>query len=339
MKRLEDFENIIKILDSFLGGSKNGFNDNGQAQYNCPQCADENGGVPDGKHNLEVNVFIQKFQCWKCGETDGMKGNIGYLIKRYGSKRLYQEYKEEMLSIRKRSLYTFDEWDEAPIENFETFLTLPKTYSKINLKMPLDKRLVAYLKKRKIDQETIDKFSIGYTRWESENPRWSYRIIVPSFDKFGDLNYWVGRDYTGASPQKYCNCDADKKAIVFQDSLINYDAPIYLVEGIFDALRFPNCISLMGKVLVKDSLLYQTLYSQSNSEIVICLDSDTTEFETKKIYKLLDQGKLRGRIRYIRLGEESTPYKDFSEAYEEGGKKTMIDLIKNKKEYSILDLL
>ena len=49
------FSRIYNILASFLGESKQGFFDNGTSQYqwDCPECAEENGGVPDGKKNME----------------------------------------------------------------------------------------------------------------------------------------------------------------------------------------------------------------------------------------------------------------------------------------------
>ena len=48
------FSRIYNILTNILGESKQGFFDNGTSQYqfNCPECAEENGGVPDGKTNL-----------------------------------------------------------------------------------------------------------------------------------------------------------------------------------------------------------------------------------------------------------------------------------------------
>ena len=52
------------------------------------------------------------------------------------------------------------------------------------------------------------------------------------------------------------NCDGDKKKIIFTESNIQWDADIWLCEGIFDSLVHPNVIPLMGKVLLKDSELY-----------------------------------------------------------------------------------
>jgi len=48
------FDRIYNILTSFLGESKQGFFDIGTAQYqfNCPDCAEENGGLPDNKYKF-----------------------------------------------------------------------------------------------------------------------------------------------------------------------------------------------------------------------------------------------------------------------------------------------
>lgn len=53
------FDRIYNILTGFLGESKQGFFDNGTSQYqfNCPECAEENGGVPDGKTNFFLKVW------------------------------------------------------------------------------------------------------------------------------------------------------------------------------------------------------------------------------------------------------------------------------------------
>ena len=104
------FTKIYEILTEFLGESKQGSysNDVFQYQFNCPQCREENDGVPDGKFNLEVNLQLQRFHCWKCGDTDNMKGKISYLIKRYGNSSLYKSYKDEIESIRKTRMYDFN---------------------------------------------------------------------------------------------------------------------------------------------------------------------------------------------------------------------------------------
>ena len=56
------FDRIYMILVDILGESKQGGYDKDKFQYqfNCPQCKEENYGIPDGKYNLEVNLQKQE---------------------------------------------------------------------------------------------------------------------------------------------------------------------------------------------------------------------------------------------------------------------------------------
>ncbi len=339
------FQNIYNILVEILGESKQGYysDTTEQYQFDCCRCAEENGGIPDGKHNLEVLLSPTKglkYHCWKCGDTDNMRGNLGTLIKRYGNLSLYNDYKNEVNNIKNSRLYDINLFSEdSSQENRETFLKLPKTYKKIDLNALNDYRLKKYLSSRKITQEIIDRYNIGYTEWNDEDWTMRNRIIVPSYDSFGDLNFYVGRDFTGKAILKYKNCDADKLDMVFQESLIDWDSNVYLVEGVFDALTAPNFISLLGKSLVRDSRLYYSLLKKTNGKIVICLDGDTNIDETKKIYSMLNFGRLRNKIWYIRLGEGDIPYKDFGELYEAEGKDGIIRAIRSMKQFDEIDLI
>lgn len=330
------FSKIYDILASFLGESKQGSYIKGcmQYQWNCPTCAEEKGGV-DGKYNLETSFSLGKFHCWSCDS----KGNISYLIGRYGGNEKLKQYQEEIKSIEESKMYDLSSFIDRMMGNVDDngkILTLPKTYTKIVISELKNVKLKKYLEKRKITQDLIDKYNIGYTQWDGEEKSLRSRIIIPSYDNYGFLNYWVSRDFTGYENRiKYKNCTADKKEIIFKHNHINFDADIVLVEGILDSIYLPNAIPLMGKILLKDSFLYKTLYRNTKANIIICLDSDTTIEETKRIYNLLNIGRLRGKIRYIRMEE----YKDFGEVYEKCGKKGIIDLLKSSKKFDEIDLL
>lgn len=331
------FKKIYDILVDFLGESKQGEYDQSilQYQFNCPLCAEHNGGIPDGKFNLEVNMEKQKFLCWKDMETENMKGSISYLIKRFGSVSLYEAYKSEILNLKRLKLYDINYYSGITFEAQESFISLPKTFKKIDLAHCSDQRVVSYCLKRRIEQGIIDKFNIGYTTWDEKDKSWANRIIVPSYDSFGDLNYFVGRDFTEKSKQKYKNCDAEKKEIVFQESHINPDSDIILVEGTLDCIYANNTIPFLGKTISKDTELYRFLYNKANARIIIAIDADTDIEETKKIYNLLNFGRLKGKIWYIRLNK----YKDFGELYENFGKKGIITAIRSSKQFNELELL
>lgn len=330
------FEKIYRILEEILGASRQGdYNkDTDQYQFNCPCCAEENGGKPDNKYNLEVNLKLGKYNCWKCGDTDGTKGNIRYLVKKYGTPLLYKRYKDEITFLIKSKMYDINLFSAKKEEEDETFITLPRTFSKIDLSNCPD-TLRKYLEKRKIDQSIIDKFNIGYTSWNEYERMMRNRIIIPSYDEYGDLNYWVGRDFTGAQKIKYKNCNSDKKKIIFQESHINWDFDIILCEGAIDCLYPVNAISMLGKKLTKDTALFGSLTKRANGNIIIVLDSDTDITETKRIYSLLNFGRLKNKIWYVRMEK----YKDIGEVYENEGKKGIINTIKNKLQFKEYELV
>lgn len=338
------FEEIYKILVEFLGESKQGCYDKDtyQYQFGCPRCIDEYGENEALKYHLDVNLKDGIFKCWKCVTQDEeMQGKLGKLIKMYGSAELYKRYKEAIKSIKETHLYELSDFSGLTI-SFEpnTYVRLPITFRRINLEKCRDKRLIEYLEKRKINQDFIDKFSLGYTTWDESDYSMRNRIIIPSYDEFGDLNYYLGRDYTGKSKLRYKNCDADKKEIVFQESLINWDATIYLCEGSFDAMRFPsNGIAMLGKSLGNEYVLYKKLMERANADVVIVLDGDTAEIETKKLYKLLNVGRLSGKIKYVDLWNGISPYKDMSEIFEHEGKKGILNVLKQVKQYNEIDLI
>lgn len=333
-------ERIYNLLVSFLGDSKNEYDNKiYQYQFNCPCCAAQKGVITDNKYNLEINLKIGKFHCWACGETHNTKGNISKLIKLYGNLFILKEYKKEIDQLRLSKLYDLNAYKDN-FTNEEISLKLPDTFRKINLSTCNNKKLLKYLNKRKIDQKIINEFNIGFTNFNENDFLLKNRIIIPSYDEIGILNFWVGRDFTENDKKiKYYNSKADKKEIIFLESKINFDSNVILVEGAIDALYYPNTISLLGKSLKKDSYLYKTLYNKCNAKIIICLDGDTTLNETKNIYNILDIGRLKNKIYYVKLGTKEVPYKDFGEIFEKEGKIGIINTLKHKKQFSEIELL
>ena len=100
-----------------------------------------------------------------------------------------------------------------------------------------------YLRKRGINSADILKWKIGYC----EDGEYRNRIIIPSFNRDGNCNYFVARAWT-KDWLKYKNPPASKN-VVFNELMINWDEPIVLVEGIFDAIIADNSIPLLGSTL------------------------------------------------------------------------------------------
>lgn len=132
-----ELNNILFLLEEFLGKSKNGIDDNTQIQFNCPCCSMEKGMEHgDGKYNLEVNIRKNIFKCWVCGETNNMSGKISKLIKEYGNNDILKRYRNELYQIRQSKLYEyrFNKDDFKDDEYNDNFIQFPKGFSSISIK-------------------------------------------------------------------------------------------------------------------------------------------------------------------------------------------------------------
>lgn len=320
-------------MSSFLGSPKNDITDGGQLQFACPRCIDEKGQKEALKFNLEVNIF-KGFQCWSCCSADNeMKGSISKLIRLYGNDAIMKEYRDLIIEMRNEPLY------EIHFKNtFEPLLRkeaqLPPNFRPFNPNKYFPKKAIEYLKNRGIDWNIIKSFNLGYTAYDVDNKQVSSRIIIPSYNLYGELNYWTGRDYTCIEGrQKYFNPKVERKQLIFNEERIQWDANITLVEGPFDHLVVPNSIPLLGKSLTTDYEIYKSLIEKANANINIFLDGDAFD-SVIKIYKTLNQGNLKGRIRYIPVGQTYDP----SVLFEIGGRTAIINHLANAQTISDFQL-
>ena len=332
---MQELEKLYDILVLILGESKSGFDENTfQYQFPCPHCIDKYGNQEARKFNLEINLAKNVYSCWKCTSEgdDVMHGSIRKLIRKFGNNKLLEEYISIINSIRESKLYKieFNDFDTS-IAEIEK-LKLPKSFKLFKQNEHNNYGALKYLKDRGIGWDIIEKYNIGYTEKEDENKKGSYRIIIPSHDTFGTLNYWVGRDFLPKSDKfpsrlKYDNPKVEKKNIIFNEDKIQWDADITLVEGPFDHIVVPNSIPLLGKALNKEYKLYWDLISKCNAHCNIMLDSDAYN-TVKELYAFLNHGNLYNKIRYIPIEDGEDP----SSLYQKGGYKTIAEHLANARQ-------
>lgn len=318
---------LISVLNSFLGEPKHNYATDTQLQFCCPCCAERKGVESDNKYNLECNLTKGVYKCWVCGDTDGMKGRLSKLIKKYGNAQLLSEYKHIVKELKESSLYSLsknENYQDDFVDDFEE-LHLPQNYTLLNTHDPYATDAISYLDKRGLNEWFIKTYKIGYIA-NSSDYKMKKRIIIPSFGKFGELNYWVGRDYTGKNPIRYKNPPIEKKNFIFNEELINWYDNITLVEGVFDHMVVPNSIPLLGKTLNKEFALYDKLVNCAKQNINIFLDDDAYD-NAIKLYKLLNQGNLKGRIRMIGCPQGF----DASSLYEKYGKGGIVRVMRTAK--------
>ena len=297
---------LVGILEDFLGEHRKLNEDTGQVAFDCPACAADKGLTEgDEKGNLEVNYHMNKFKCWACHETNYMSGPVLKLLKKYANKAQIKNY----LLLKPDADVITDK------EHGEIIVTLPEGFKPLSECTSKDYKsdmALEYLRSRGITDEIIEEFGIGYTNKGS----FYNRIIIPSYDSEGELNYfiarWFGVEYTKL---KYINPVVEKQLIIFNEGKVNWDSTVYLVEGTTDHIVTPNSIPLLGKVI--SDLLLEKLHDNANAYVVILMDDDAFE-DTKKLYKKLNFGRLYGKIRVIRCPEGYDPSKMFEKFGYEG---------------------
>ena len=331
---ISELDKIYNILASFLGEAKNGFDGkNMQLQFGCPKCIENKGEREAHKYNLECNLQIQRFNCWACSnEGEQMSGSILKLIKMYGNEKLLAEYKEAIRSFRESKMYKLnfseDEFNIGTKAIELEDLRLPKSFKLLRRDKFCPKPVMEYLNSRGIGWNIIEKYNIGYTEFIKDDFMPSYRVYIPSYDKYGDLNYWTGRDYLDRKGVvKYYNPKVERKSIIFNEEKLQWDADITIVEGPFDHIVVPNSVPLLGKVLNKDFTLFWEIIKNANANVNIFLDGDAFE-SVKSIYKELNHGNLYNRIRYIPVVEDLDP----SKVYELYGYKGIVECLKSAKQ-------
>ena len=260
-------QELLSFITKLLGRPH--IHRNNEYAFNCPFCNHH-------KKKLQLNLETYKWHCWVCNE----RGRTFFqLLKRLKSpKRLFSELND---ILGDSVSYTFKETDKKDDKK----LFLPKEFLPLYIKSdsPNYKHAMKYIKNRGITNKDIIKYNIGYC----EDGEYRNRIIIPSYDSNGNLNYFVGRDFYD-SKLKYKNPKVSKDVIGF-DLFINWNLPIVLCEGVFDAMAIKrNAIPLFGKTIPKE--LAKKIIEKRVKNIYISLDNDAQKDGVKISKHFMDNG-------------------------------------------------
>ena len=87
-----EISKLIDLLESFLGEPRKHYKRKKQISFDCPNCSAMKGIQYDKKGNLEISYKDGVYNCWACGETDGTKGRLSFLVKQYGDKQILSDF-------------------------------------------------------------------------------------------------------------------------------------------------------------------------------------------------------------------------------------------------------
>jgi len=273
----------VKILKKAFGSYRIS---GSELLFHCPKCNHE-------KPKMSVNIEKDAFKCWIC---DYSGNKISYLISKYGANH-YSDWSNLVDEID-LSEYEFIFSEKSAVSNID--LDLPHEFKTLTGKKHGSKnKPLNYLYKRGLTDFDILKWKIGFCDYGD----YAGRIIVPSFDSGGNLNYFIARSYYG-DWMKYKNPKASKN-IIFNDLNINWNKDIVLVEGVFDAIRHDNCIPLLGSSLREDHVLFEKI-CRNKKEVYLALDNDAKQ---KEIYISKKFKQYGVSVKSIRI----SPYSDAAE--------------------------
>ncbi len=253
---------------------------NDNVEVSCPnkKCKSFN----SSKLKLVIHLETQQYNCWVCGESG------------IGVKRLISKYKNSLISEAALVFKGFSKSKEVESEQ-EYHIELPDGFILLAEARghpdPDVKASIKYAELRGMSTRDLWYFKMGTVL----NGRFRRRVIIPSFDDQGDLNYFVARSVSNMSRMKYINSKVPKKDVIFNEINIDWKSELTLVEGPFDLTKAnENATCLLGCTLKEDQILFKKIV-KNNTSICLALDPDVID-KSHEIARLLTSYGISVRI-------------------------------------------
>lgn len=258
----------VRFIESVFGAGKlarNGKN----IDVRCPICAPKD----PTKKKLAIRVDDDRNHCWTCGWR---AHTLAPLIRKFAGMEKLSEYRERFVPEveRNRRCFVIDVEEPKRIE-------LPRDFRLLVTASAADPDARAawrYVLDRGLTERDLWYFKLGV----SDEPRWSRRVIVPSFDGTGQLNYFVARAIDKGKKPKYDNPDFDKLPVIFNELNVDWTQRLVICEGAFDMFKCgDNAVPLLGSDLNEESALFNAILV-NNTPVAVALDGDMWETKALK---------------------------------------------------------
>ena len=299
---------LVSLMDSVLGKGKQ--TSRGNHAYHCPFCKHH-------KPKMEVNFTENKkghnpWHCWVCN-TRGK--TIPNLLKKIEA---YDKIEEAKKLIPQGSFV-----EEVIVKNN---LILPQEYTPFidNPSSLMARHAYAYLKRRGVTKEDMIKYHMGYC----ESGEYKNMVVIPSYDAIGNLNYFTARSFEKEPFRKYKNPSVSRDIVPFE-MFINWNSPLVLCEGPFDAIAIKrNAIPLLGKNIQTN--LMKKIVSSKVEKIYIALDSDALKSSLKFCEKFMNEGKEVHLLEMDDKDPSDLGFKRFTELIQKSTPLTLSGLLARK---------
>jgi hypothetical protein len=236
--------------------------------------------------------------CWVCGYKSN---NLIHLLKTYKSKEHLEVYLKDffnsglILSLDDPEEEQFFSTEESELKLPDDFQLLAPMFQNNSNNHWIVNRAFTYLKTRDLlNLRDLWYWKFGISTSETNKELWN-RIIIPSFDSDGKLNYWTSRTVQKNYFPKYHNPWVDRRDIVFNEINIDWKKELFLVEGPFDLCKCPeNATCVLGSELNVKYKLFQKIV-ENNTPIILAFDPDAVN-KRARVAKLFNEYSISVRV-------------------------------------------
>jgi DNA primase len=312
-------EDLLTLLESALGESE--AKSHGNYRFKCPIP-----GCTSVRKRLEVQIDTDEhghnpWKCWVC-----LQGGLSIksLFRKAKIDSKYYHRLNKIITIKGEHIYQTDEIISLPDE-FKTFTGLKKSDF-------VGRQALSYLRKRGFTDELILKYQLGYC----ESGKYAHRIIFPSFDSDGFLNYFAARAIIEDEEQRYIYPPSKRGDIIPFELYINWNAPIILCEGFFDAAAIlRNVIPLLEKGITQ--ALLSKLLGPGVEKIYIVLDKDGMKEALQHAEMLLSNGKTVYLVELDAKDPSNMGFESFTRFIQQAKVLTLDSLFTKKLKFSLYE--
>ena len=296
---------LADFLEKIFGTCQiTGSGQNANLNFVCPIClSQKTGSYNKKKLAIKLTDTCHLVKCWVCNYKSR---NLVDLIKRFHP-GYFTEYLTRFVGTQQLKLSSNNKPVEVefklptgfhlmalPVKDPDMVITYRSAYS--------------YIAKRFGLNDEIDPSHLWYWKFgiSLEDRAFVNRVIMPSFNIDGELNYFTGRAFVDVNP-KYLNPNVHREDVIFNEINLNWKEPLTIVEGPFDLIKCnQNATCLLGSDLTTEYKLFLMLVKHK-TPVILALDPDAKE-KALKIAELLSEFDVP-----VSLLDIPSPYKDVGE--------------------------
>lgn len=247
------------------------------AQFWCPFCDD-----PDTrKRKLAIRLADGLTHCWVCGWSARTPTMVALALKERELARELEKCYGEF--VHRKSNDALDERCQSGVRLPSDFKLIGEILETNSLSYD-ERSCVEYLVSRGISSNVAWAFRLGV----SEEFAHRRRIVFPSFDARGHLNYVTSRAIDDRAWPKYLNDAAERSSLIFNEIDVDWTVELTIVEGPFDLLSCHglNAVAALGSWLDERHSLFEKIV-MNQTPIVLAFDPDAKVKQEKVATKLL----------------------------------------------------